>query len=556
MTFDPEKIPLTLNNWFSTQVIYEGRGRAEFLDPSGAVEGPARVEINEDGTSSIELDVESIESEEALPLGLTQLFSSQKPTQGSGWIGISGGGEPPNTCTKLSVATPHGEFSATEGIRYVYSADIVNGRSGKLDFYMLSSQFDATGKSLPWYWVIPLSNFLSRFVSNHPSLDRHPLRFYPTPAVPEGLEEMDAFIATHNANLKNSLITFEFMGTGGFIEPMPDYDEREKNLTEGGVRHSITAVMVGEVGSKSTEQADLKAWFPDDFLRLLSVVTGTPVGAPWIEFRNDQGELVRRVHVKLNLSPFSKGRPPLEEGIHSGTGYLLTKYQSSPERGKSYLSVVLKHLFQASRSDQSIEDKFIYLVRALENLCQQYGFKARHLMRSLDTHWQQIVQGILSTAAEQIRNEARDAARLGQYDHSRTLDDIARRTVETPGGTENSFGLAVVDLLKHFSLPDADIVDAYYLANPRPDGMQSWSRVLSKYRAIPVHIGFFNISGKEHDSDDIWTIETHLRDILLRIIFKIIGYDGTYQPPVRTMSSITPVDWVVPGLPARELGYK
>ena len=555
MTFDPENIPLTLNDWFSTQVVYEGHGRAEFLDPSGAVEGPARIQINEDGTSSIELDVESIESEEPLPLGLMQFFSGPKPTKGHGWIGISGGGEPPHTCTKLSVVTPHGEFSATEGIRYGYSVDI-GGTSGKLEFFMLSSQFDAAGKSLPRYWVIPLSNFLSRFVSNHPSLDRHPLRFYPTPIVPEGLEEMDALIATHNANLRNRLITFEFMGTGGFIEPTPDYDEREKSLTEGRERHSITAVMVGEVGSNSIEQADLKAWFPDDFLRLLSVVTGTPVGAPWIEFRNDQGELVRRVHIKLNLSPFSKGRPPLEEGVHSGTGYLLTKYQSSPERGKSYLNVVLKHLFQASRSDQSIEDKFIYLVRALENLCQQYGFKARHLMRSLDTHWQQVVKRILSTAADQIRDEAREAARLGQPAHSRTLDDIARRTVETPGGTENSFGLAVVDLLKHFSLPDADIVDAYYLANPRPDGIQSWSRVLSKYRAVPVHIGFFNFSGKEHDSDDVWTVETHLRDVLLRIVFKIIGYDGTYQPLVRTMSSITPVDWVVPGLPAWELGYK
>jgi hypothetical protein len=556
MTFDPENIPLNLNDWFSTQVVYEGRGRAEFLDPSGAVEGPARVQINEDGTSSIELDIESIESEEPLPLGLMQLFSSQKPTKGSNWIGISGGGEPPNTCTSLTVTTPNGEFSATEGIRYGYSVDIGSGRSGKLDFYMLRSQFDAAGKSLPRYWVMPLSNFLSRFVANHPTLDRHPLRFYPTPVLPEGLEETDAFIATHNANLKNRLITFEFMGKGGFIEPMPDYGAREKNLTEGCARHSITAVMVGDVGSNSIEQADLKAWFPDDFLRLLSIVTGTPVGSPWIEFRNDQGELVRCIHVKLNLSPFSKGHRPLEEGVHSGTGYLLNKYQSSPERGKSYLNVVLKHLFHVARSGQSIEDKFIYLARALENLCQRYEFKGQELMQSLDAHWQHVVRGILSTAEKQIRLEAREAARLGQPDHSRTLDAIAERTLRTPGGKENSFGLAVSHLLKHFKLPDADIVDAHYLANPRPDGIQSWSSVLSKYRGAPVHTGFFNISENVHDFDDVWTIETHLHDVLLRILFKIIGYDGTYQPPVRTMASTTPVDWVVPGLPASELGYK
>ena len=80
--------------------------------------------------------------------------------------------------------------------------------------------------------------------------------------------------------------------------------------------------------------------------------------------------------------------------------------------------------------------------------------------------------------------------------------------------------------------------------------------MLSKYRGAPVHSGFFNISEKEHDFDDILTIETHLHDLLLRIIFKIIGYDGAYQPPMRKVVSDTPTGWVVTGLSARELGYK
>jgi len=96
--------------------------------------------------------------------------------------------------------------------------------------------------------------------------------------------------------------------------------------------------------------------------------------------------------------------------------------------------VVLKHLFQAARYGQSLEDKFIYLARAFENLCQNYGFKARDLMKSLDPHYQQVVKAILDTAAEQIRDEAREAARAGRLDQSRTLDTIAERTVRTPGG--------------------------------------------------------------------------------------------------------------------------
>jgi hypothetical protein len=556
MSFDPEDIPLAPSDWFSTGISYEGLGRAEFQNPAGAVEGASRVRIDDSGTLSVELKVEQVTSEQPLRMGLIQLFSGQKPVEFSGGVGIGGGGEPPNPYTKLTITTDQGVFSALGDRHYSYGVEMFGGSGGSATFTPLRSQFDATGTGQPHYWVMPLTNFLSRLTSRHPVLDRHPLRIYPTPVVPDGLEGEDAFIANHNANLKNRLITFEFMGGPGFIEALPDYEQRAKNLTEGRERHSITAVMVGEVGARGIEQADLEGWFPDDILRVLSIVTGTPVGVPWIEFRDARGELVRRVHVKLNISPFSQGHRPLEEGAHSGTGYLLTRYLSSPDRGESYLNVVLKHLFHVARYGQSIEDKFVYLARAFENLCQHYAFKARDLMKSLDPNWQQAVKGILGAAADQIRDEARAAAQAGQFDQSRTLDSIAERTERTPGGKENSFGLAVAELLRHFSLPDADIVDAHYLANPRPDAIPTWSAVLSKYRGAPVHTGFFNISGKEHDADDVWTIETHLHDVLLRIIFKIIGYDGTYQPPVKTLSSAIPVDWVVPGLPAWELGYK
>ena len=96
----------------------------------------------------------------------------------------------------------------------------------------------------------------------------------------------------------------------------------------------------------------------------------------------------------------------------------------------------------------------------------------------------------VNTAAGQIRSQAQVAARVGQLDQGRTLDRIAERTVRTPGGKENSFGLAVTQLLKHFSLPDSDIVDAHYLNNPRSDGIQTWSDVLSKYRGAPYILGF------------------------------------------------------------------
>lgn len=556
MNFDPENIPLTPSSWFSDKVAYQGRARAEFRDPPGAIEGYGYVRFSAYGKPSIELKVERFESAEPLPLGLLQLLSGQKAVTGDGVVMISGDGVTRNPCTRLSVTTPHGEFFTTDGIHYGYSVTTGGEGGAKLTFSSLRSQFDAAGSGLPQFWVLPLANFISRFVASHPVLDRHPLRIYPTPIVPDGLSEDEAFVAAYNANLKNRLITFEFNKRPGFIEPLADYDVRVDGLLEGRERSSVTAVMVGEVGSESIEQADLKDWLPDDFLRLLSIATGTQVGAPWVEFRDAGGSLVRRVHTELNQSSFSEGRRPLEEGIHSGIGYLLTRYQSSPDRGKPFLHVVFKHLFQASRREQSIEDRFIYLVRALDNLCEHYGFATQYLMQNLDAPRRQAVERILSTAAQQIRAEAQAAARAGEFGQSQTLEAIAERAKTTPAGKDRRFGLAVADLLKHFSLPDADIVDAHYHANPRSDGTQTWSGVLSHYRAAPIHTGFFNISGKKHDFDDIVVIMNHLHDVLLRVIFKIVGYDGTYQPPVVRMSTAMPTDWVVPGLTARELGYE
>jgi hypothetical protein len=43
---------------------------------------------------------------------------------------------------------------------------------------------------------------------------------------------------------------------------------------------------------------------------------------------------------------------------------------------------------------------------------------------------------------------------------------------------------------------------------------------------------------------------------LLRIIFKIVGYEGTYQPPVTKEPWDARTDWVIPSLPASELGYE
>lgn len=556
MNFDPYNVQLPPASWFTTQFEFDGRGRAEFLDPVGTVEGPVHVHFDEFGESSIEMTVENIETEQPLRMGLMELFSGSKPVRTAEGLSLGIGGKD-NTCARLVISSPEGELTAAEGIHYGYRIDMTStDEPVRITFNPLRSQYDIKGARAAKYWVMPLTNFLSKFVTQYPPLGRHPLRLIPSPEIPEGLTGEESFVARHNANVKNRLIVFQFNGGIGFIEPLPDYEARMDNLMESQERHSVTAVMVGEVGSNSIEYEDLDGWFPFDFLRLLGFTTGTRVGTPWIEFRDATGGLVRRFYSSWEQSPFSRGRRIMEEGIHTGRGYLLTRYLSSPDRDKPFLGVALKHIIQGGSYSQSIEDDTVYLCRALDGLCDYYGFKTQYLLQELDGDRQKAVRDSLQKAAQEIRSEARSAAKEGLLDQSRVLEKIAERVRSNAANKDVDFGLAVAGLLKHFNLSDADIVDAHYRDNPRPDGIPTWSGVLSHYRGTTMHRGFFDISGKKHDFDDILTINDHLHDILVRIIFKIIGYDGTYQPPVIKMTTNPHADWVMSDLPAERLGYK
>jgi hypothetical protein len=55
MTFNPNDIVITPNDWFWPNGVYEGRGRAEFEDPTGTIEGPVVAKFNEYGESSAQM---------------------------------------------------------------------------------------------------------------------------------------------------------------------------------------------------------------------------------------------------------------------------------------------------------------------------------------------------------------------------------------------------------------------------------------------------------------------------------------------------------------------
>lgn len=387
MHFDSNKFAPTSNNWFQTNIEYKGHGRAEFLDPKGAVEGTVKIKFDEFGKNEITMDVESANSNH---VSIFRLLHQ-------------------NTCTSLEVTTIDGKFYSISDIYFddqiSFHAD--KGNEIKLSFHILRSIFQPNQVRSAYYWVLPLSNFVSSFMNDHPKLDCHVLRMFSIPIIPEDLNEDQKFIAHIRAKEKNRLIVFNFLNRLAFIEPLHDYDARKQMLLEGKARCVITSLMVGEIGSNQIDYDNLKQWFPFQFLNLLGIATGIEVGANWIEFRDDKGNLVQRLHANFNNPWFSKGHKSIDEVIHRGTGTLLSNYQFSLHRENSYLTAVLKHLLRSSSNSQSIDDQMTHIFRAFDCLCELYGISIQDLTQKLDISQKEIIKDTLTFSVRSLRLKQR-----------------------------------------------------------------------------------------------------------------------------------------------------
>lgn len=508
--------------------------------------------FDEFGNSSIEMDVERMEPDSDEPMRALLFLRGSPPVVEGGKTIRSIGGRA-NPCSILQVSCEDGLFSATDGIFYDNRGSLTRAEE-QLIFHISRSSFDAKEAQAPRYWVLPLANFLSAFQPKDPSLTRHPLRILSIPTIPNDLPEKDAKFVEMFACSKNKLIMFRFNEALGFIEPLPDYKERQNRLDNGQDRHILTAFVVGDVGTNSIDFPGLNEWFPFDFLPLLGLATGSEIGAPWIEFRDVDGKLVRRAHLRLGRPAYMKGRRPIDEAVHDGAGRLLTQATTSLHWGKTYLRVAMRHLVRGGLSGLPIEDSLSHLCQGLDALCEEFGFKKTIKSKDVLSEGNRItVETAIADTLKAIRAIAARARTEGNASEAEVLGKIAERIAQAKN-IEIGFGKAVVALLHHFDLPDAEIMARHYESNPRPDG-RDWPEVVSMCRGRSIHRGYFDFRDGEADFYDVFRISEHLHDLLLRIVFKMLGYDGTYQPTVAKNLMQARADWVTGTTTAHELGY-
>jgi hypothetical protein len=449
------------------------------------------------------------------------------------------------------VTTTGGVFSSEEPLLGGHW----EGSEQQLEFQFVRSRYRPVQTGEAKYWVMPLTNCLSfpnalsLFPHCHPDLDRHPLRIFPTPEIPEGVLDVDLPTARFRANSRNCLVMFNYGDSLGFIEAVADYSKRRDDLLRRGERNRITAVMVGELGPSSSASLDLEEWVPVNFLDLLSLAAGTQIGASWVELRDVQGGLVERIHCPVGNGSLEKGHTAIDQPVHNGIGRLLTQAQASGALGKAYVRAAIKHIILGGRySEISVEDKATHLARALDTICEEYKLKKDQKPEDLLSEENlQAVRTAIRACARAIGELASNARNQGSGEAD-VLDRIHQRVCEAKN-IRAGFSKAVVSLCEVFRLPDVAIMAKHYGSEGK------WPEKLSRFRGTPMHQGYFDFQAGEADVSDVLKHADHIHDLLLRIMFRILGYDGFYQPPVVKTTVQYKADWVTPETPASQLGY-
>lgn len=526
-------------NYSPIKVEYQGIGRAVFNNPWGVVEGLVEIIYDESGESNIVMQVQRVfigQSSQDPFIGSLLLLSGKNPPEPGEQVSFGLLEIFNNRCIELAVKTSEGIFLATKEVKYSYKQIFTNNRNLiQLRFQTLGAYYLVDKAEEVKYWRLPLTNFISKFNKAIYELNFDPLNFL------------------LNEASQDHIITFEFDGGLGLIAPLESYTTRKKILESGQTHRLITANMIGVIGQKTEDLFEVEEWFPAKLLSVLSLAIGIEVGSPWLDLLDEKGKLAVRVHSRFGYPVFSLGHVAIDDFMHDGISELISKFQALVDPNLPNLTVLLRHLVRAGLHNLPIEDNFDHLFRAFEGLCTHYGISTQTLTNSLSQSQQREVNATLRTAAQQIQKASQEASAAGEVEQVRILQRIASRVTNVTN-IDKSFGLAILDLLKQFHLPDANIVDNYYQIKPRLDG-RNWFAVLSDYRGATIHEGYFDFQGKSYDIEDVLRIMQHLHDILLRIAFKLVGYTKTYNSPIPAAGPIQPVDWVNTSLSAIKLGY-
>lgn len=197
---------------------------------------------------------------------------------------------------------------------------------------------------------------------------------------------------------------------------------------------------------------------------------------------------------------------------------------------------------RATFAPLSLDDRLSQLYRAFEGLAKAVQFDwPRALSEAL--------ADALGTTARAIRAVCQASQLTDDDEAGRALTIIADK-VAGAGTLTTGFDRALLAMLAAHGLHAAAALAAHH-GHPN-----TWPKAIAKYHQLITHTGYIDFQGGDYDPDAVARTARHLHDLLLRLLLRLVDYDGHYPPRVEEMSDARPVDWVAPTTPVRRLGYR
>lgn len=506
---------------YSYSGVYEGEGRIFSRVLSAYIEGFCKATWDADGTFGVEMHPGNLDD-----------FPSLMNCIGE-FDGFS----------ELIIDDKDGVLTAERC--YLADSRYECGDSGlqvTLNFRILAAEYLPHNRSNAQLWNASLLNFVADLKALPHNIP-HPLWVEDPKTTAEGVRRG---------------LVFKFGGALALVEHLPGYEAACHLLQQRETQAKVTSMASGSIPSDvGIDVSSVKEWFPVDMASTMSMATGSPVSIGIVELRSDQGGLSKRLHFAFVKKPFRSGHMFISEPVHgnsvdSGISALVELTVNASEEKLR----VVRRLFQTIEAAQAAmgfpDHAYSYVVRALDGRANDLRLNKQSLTATLNSNMAAEVTGILIEARDKIRVIETNCRGGGQSATADVLRRIASRA-EAADSLDNSFGISLGRVLKHYGLNDETAINDLYREAPRSDGL-SWSSALNKYRGGVIHEGFLNYD-EDANIRDVFHYSRHLIDVCARICLKELNYQGMYNPFNLSALQSVDADWVQTPQHVKQFGF-
>jgi hypothetical protein len=480
-----------------TAIKYVGPAKGHKQDPHIELEGDAKTIFSENGRRIFEMNVNKEECDGPLAIS-------------NGDYGKFG---------SFQVEDAKGIFKVVDAVVQLKSQSFGSDPKMVVRFLAMDGTYETfAGESLkPKYWRVSLIDCVTDYMEYKSEYDSHPLS---TP--------------------KQWKIYFTFRGREIFIEPIPEYGECVKILREEN-KSLITAVMVGEILDGDDLDA-YKDWLPMDAVSYLGVATGNRVSISWIEIFDETGVLIRRLHPAYIAKDYAGHPLVINEAFHRGIGELLTKGLVLQGADAQAMRVRLNQLI-ASSDSYFIEEELSVLAQALDK-----ESNGRKLVDDLSRD----TKAKFTALVDVFVNDVDTLAQTDIEDGDKEIIGIFKNKAEGLLHSDEGFSKRLIRLMRENKLYDFEILKDCNFRHKK----RKWEKIVNYYRNVVAHEGTIRF-GEDEDIEFVFKVVKHLEDVLLRLIFKKVGYTGKYQPrTVMGVATDATADWVTMTTQPKAFGYE